>query len=56
MASLLREKLDKPCLRRLEVGNVLARDEHEVDALDHEAGKVVHYWLCLYVKIAEHTE
>jgi hypothetical protein len=45
-----------PALRIVEVGNVLTRDERELAALEHEAGKVAHYWLCLYVKIvAEHN-
>jgi hypothetical protein len=39
----------------VEVGNVLARNECELAALDHEAAKVAHYWLCLHVQIAEHN-
>jgi hypothetical protein len=39
-----------PALRIVEVGKVLTRDYDELAALDHDA----HYWLCLYVKTAEH--
>jgi hypothetical protein len=42
-------------LRVLEVGNVLARDEVELSAVEHEAGKIAHHWLGLYMKIAEHN-
>jgi hypothetical protein len=47
-------RLDVTILRVVKVGNVLARNEVELAALDHEAGKVAHDWLSLYMQIAEH--
>jgi hypothetical protein len=55
LATVLREKLDAASLRTVEEGNVMARNKCELVALDNEAGKVPHYWLCLHVQIAEHT-
>jgi hypothetical protein len=55
VAWVLGQKLDDPSLRKLEGGNVLIKDEGELAALHHEAGKVAHYCVCLYVKIAEHN-
>jgi hypothetical protein len=54
MARVLGESFDVTSLRIVEVGDVLARNERELAALDYEAGKVAHDWLCLHVQVAEH--
>jgi hypothetical protein len=46
-ARVLGEKLDVASLRLVERGNVLARNDCELAALDHKPGKGAHYWLCL---------
>ncbi len=51
IVGLPKARVTLQALRIVEIGNVLAGDERELAAWDHEAGKVAHYWLCLCVKI-----